>query len=349
VHIDYIPIVRHAASFVECGALMPTLPTPLTEEGLRSLMRDARYRNPAHPEHDLVRGAVAEGYRRLYPGPVELDATGRPRTDVAPATSSSTHNAGGYVHVRSYVRHQDGKAIQVSDYDRSAGGRGSGPLFQADTPADRQALDRIEEHYRDIAAGWREQGLATAAANLEHFLNGTGGTVRLSRDEATRFQWIRDAEAKNMWRFEEGTFLGDSKDPSVKILFDLPADGSPVSFKDKWDRDLLMDEFLARVAIADRNFAFAYSRAKFQSQGEFIARRQESTIYIEGTVTHTFADTYDFHPRQPGAEGALVLQRYRGAKLFRTEAEWQQPVRATVQYRNGRLFHSRVEWGAIRE
>jgi hypothetical protein len=73
-----------------------------------------------------------------------------------PAISSSTHNAGGYVHVRSYVRHQEGKAIQVSEYDRSAGGRGSGPSFRADTPAGRQALDRIEQHYRDIAAGWRE-------------------------------------------------------------------------------------------------------------------------------------------------------------------------------------------------
>lgn len=174
---------------------MPTLPTPLTEDRLRSLMRDPRYRNPAHPEHDLVRSAIAEGYRRLYPGPVDLDATGRPRTNVASAISSSTHNA-GYVHVRSYVRHQDGKVIQVSEYDRSAGGRGSGPSFQADTRAGRQALDRIEQHYRDIAAGWREQGLPTAAANLERFLNGKGGMVRLSRDEATRFQWIRDAEAE---------------------------------------------------------------------------------------------------------------------------------------------------------
>jgi hypothetical protein len=49
-------------------------------------------------------------------------------------------------------------------------------------------LDRIERHYRDMAAGWRQQGLPTAAANLERFLNGEGGTVRLSRDEAKRFR-----------------------------------------------------------------------------------------------------------------------------------------------------------------
>ena len=291
---------------------MPTLPTPLTEDGLRSLMRDPRYRNPAHPEHDVVRGAVIEGYR-IYPGPVDLDATGRPRTNVASAISSSTHNAGGYVHVRSYVRHQDGKAIQVSEYDRSAGDRGSGPSFQADTPAGRQALDRIEQHYRDIAASWREQGLPTAVANLERFLNGTGGTVRLSRDEATRFQWIRDAEAENNERFVRRTFVGDSKSPSVKGLINLPADGSPVSLEDNWTRDLLMGEFLAGAAIGDRDFALAYGQAKLQSKGEFTAWRRGSTIFIEGIITHNFADTYDFHPpaarRRRRADLAAVSRR----------------------------------------
>jgi hypothetical protein len=188
-------------------------------------------------------------------------------------------------------------------------------------PAGRQALDRIEQHYRDIAAGWREQGLPTAAANLERFLDGTGWTVRLSRDEATRFQWIRDAEAENNERFARRTFVGDSKDPSVKGLINLPADGSPVSFEDNWTRDLLMGGFLAGAAIGDRDFALAYGQAKLQSKGEFTARRQGSTIFI--------------------------LQRYRGAKPFRTEAEWQQRVRATVQYRNGRLFHPQVEWGRV--
>lgn len=66
---------------------MSSLPKPLTEDGLRSLMRDPRYRSPAHPQHRVVRNAVTEGYRLLYPGPVELDATGRPRSD-APAKSS---------------------------------------------------------------------------------------------------------------------------------------------------------------------------------------------------------------------------------------------------------------------
>jgi hypothetical protein len=72
VYLDYIPIVPHAASLVECGALMPTLPTPLTEDGLRFFMRDPRYRDPAHAEHDLVRSTVVERYRRLYPGPSNL-------------------------------------------------------------------------------------------------------------------------------------------------------------------------------------------------------------------------------------------------------------------------------------
>jgi hypothetical protein len=122
-----------------------------------------------------------------------------------------------------------------------------------------------------------------------------------------------------------------------------------VSFADKWNRDLAEREFVARLPTGDWNFALAYGRAKLLSEGEFTARRQESTIFIEGTVTHTFADDYDFHPEQPGAEGALVLQQYGGARPFHTEAKWHQRVRATVQYRNGRLFHPRVEWGATYE
>lgn len=72
-------------------------------------------------------------------------------------------------------------------------------------------------------------------------------------------------------------------------------------------------------------------------------------ILIEGTVTNTFADDYDFDPGQPGAEGALTLQEHRGAKPFRSEAQWRQSVRATVQYRNGRLLYPQVEWGAVHE
>jgi hypothetical protein len=86
-----------------------------------------------------------------------------------------------------------------------------------------------------------------------------------------------------------------------------------------------------------------------QSKGEFTARRQGSAIFIEGVVTHTFADTYDFEPGQPDAEGALTLQRYRGAKPFRTETKWYQRVRATVQYRSGVLLNPQVEWGAVYE
>ena len=46
---------------------MPELPDPRTEEALRSLMRDVRYRNSFHPENASYRGAVTEGFRKLYP------------------------------------------------------------------------------------------------------------------------------------------------------------------------------------------------------------------------------------------------------------------------------------------
>jgi hypothetical protein len=50
-------------------------------------------------------------------------------------------------------------------------------------------------------------------------------------------------------------------------------------------------------------------------------------------------DDYDFHPGQPGADGALALQWYSGAKPFRTEAQCVSRYAPTVRYRDRHLFH----------
>jgi hypothetical protein len=68
---------------------MPDLPDLLTEDALRSLIRDARYNNSAHPEYAAFRRAVAQGFRKLYPGPAKADGTGRFITDRPAASSTS--------------------------------------------------------------------------------------------------------------------------------------------------------------------------------------------------------------------------------------------------------------------
>lgn len=50
----------------------------LTEEDLRRMMADPRYRNSAHPEYESFTRRVAEGFRQLYGDqPARKDATGR--------------------------------------------------------------------------------------------------------------------------------------------------------------------------------------------------------------------------------------------------------------------------------
>lgn len=90
-------------------------------------------------------------------------------------------------------------------------------------------------------------------------------------------------------------------------------------------------------------------RATLTSSGEFAATRNGNAIIISGTVSHSVADLYDFHPWQPGADGALALQKHRGAQPFLFEGRWRQPVRAVVPVENGRLGKPVVVWGEAKE
>jgi hypothetical protein len=81
-----------------------------------------------------------------------------------------------------------------------AGGatRKSGP---DSTPPARSSLDysldAIERNFRNTASGWRKQDLTQSAANLQWFLDGTGGTRFISREEARGMEPIRDGEQVN--------------------------------------------------------------------------------------------------------------------------------------------------------
>jgi peptidoglycan hydrolase-like protein with peptidoglycan-binding domain len=211
-------------------------------------------------------------------------------------------------------------------------------------------LDKIEDFYRGYARGFRRRGMPQAAANLEHFLNGSGDPRQLPRDEAIKLKPVQEAEATNNARFANRTFRGISKEnEEVKKLPLLREGDEPLHFNEEWERDFEMGDFLWNAAFGDRDFAAALGRAKFRSEGDFKAVRIGGSISITGTVVHRLADPYDFHPWQPGAEGALALQRYRGAKPFSFETEWHQPVRAVVPVKGNKLGKPKVEWGDITE
>jgi hypothetical protein len=56
---------------------IPRLPNPLTEEGLRTLMRERPFWDLKHPRSGLYRRAVERGFEMLYSGPARHDGIGR--------------------------------------------------------------------------------------------------------------------------------------------------------------------------------------------------------------------------------------------------------------------------------
>ncbi len=210
-------------------------------------------------------------------------------------------------------------------------------------PNEPPGLDQIERNYRAKVDGLRRRGHSMAADNLERFLDGTGGTKTLSRDEARAIEPIRAGERLNTERFENKTFLGDSGNQSAQKLRTL-RDGATLRFKDNWKRDSGWSGFAKELTVGDRDFALAHGRSDLSSDGSFKAVRRGDTIHITGEVTHAWKDAYDFHPMQPLADGALALQKHRGAKPFHAEASWKQRVEGTVRLRNGRLVEPRFNW-----
>ena len=126
-------------------------------------------------------------------------------------------------------------------------------------------------------------------------------------------------------------------------------EGRSYEFSDKWDRDLDIRDYAWNAAFGDQDYATALGRVKFLSEGRFHAERKGDQIVITGMVTHSLSDPYDFHRWQPGADGALALQQYRGAKPFVFEGDWRQPVRAVAPIRNGKLGRPVVTWGEASE
>jgi hypothetical protein len=107
---------------------MPELADPRSEDVLRSLMRDVRFR------HVSYRRAVAEGFRKLYPGLAKVDATGRLITDGPAGSAQST---GGIVHVHGHERSGPHGVVHVSDYDRSAPAGTASPRPTLNAESDR--------------------------------------------------------------------------------------------------------------------------------------------------------------------------------------------------------------------
>ena len=178
-----------------------------------------------------------------------------------------------------------------------------------------------------------------AADFLERFLDGTAGIVRIPREKAGALKPVGEGERINRGRIERS--FTDTRHRYGNALDDIQ-DGQTLTLtKDHWDRKLTVPGLILR---GETDIALATGRSNVRSEGSYTATLNGNVIHIEGEVTHTWDDTYDFHKWQPYADGARALQKHRGARPFDIRSGWKQRLTGTVIRDDGRLTAPRFKW-----
>ena len=223
-----------------------------------------------------------------------------------------------------------------------------GPLQQSAEEPHREFLDKLEVRFRNYVKEGRRRGLDHAAANLEHFLGGSGEARVFSREEARKFGPIKAAEDENKRKYKTRTFLAQTDDMDLNEGLKGLKDGDkPVSVKDHWDRVYGPFGSVGNAVTEGLDFYLAFGQTNVRSESDITATRVGDKVHFKGTVTHSWKDKYDFDPMQSFADGALALQKHRRAKPFDFGATWIQRVEATVDIRNGELSNPRVQWSDV--
>jgi hypothetical protein len=132
--------------------------------------------------------------------------------------------------------------------------------------------------------------------------------------------------------------------------------------EDDWKRDLTERGFLREYFIGDTDFALANGQMGVSSKFDGKAIREGDKIFISGTVTHTWDDTYHFNEKefklhddsslglefhQREYDEAEMLKKYAGAKEFNIKGKWEQKVRGSITIQNGKLVDPWFEWEGV--
>ena len=159
------------------------------------------------------------------------------------------------------------------------------------------------------------------------------------RADARALKPVGDAERINRRRIERR--FTDTDHDYGKALENIQP-GPPLTLKkDHWDRTLTVPGLILRGEL---DIALATGRSNIKSEGSYTATLKGNVIHIEGEVTHTWNDKYDFHKWQPYADGARALQKHRGAKPFYIRSGWKQRLTGTIILDNGRLTAPNFKW-----
>jgi len=178
-----------------------------------------------------------------------------------------------------------------------------------------------------------------AADFLERFFDGIGDFVRIPREKARALKSVGNAERINRRRIERS--FTDTRQGYGKALENIQH-GPPLTLKkDHWIGKFTVPGLILR---GETDLALATGNSHVRSEGSYTATLKGNVIHIEGEVTHTWNDKYDFHKWQPYADGALALQKHRGAKPFDIRSGWKQRLTGTDILDNRRLTAPRFKW-----
>jgi hypothetical protein len=204
---------------------------------------------------------------------------------------------------------------------------------EPEPPRLKPFLDKAERNLRRTAEGWRKEGMLDAARHLEHFLDGSGEPITYNRDQARSFSPVRNAEEDAQSQLQRRILQQAStlKDGEGREIAE-EVTGSHSNFQHGLG---LLRGLLGDRDRFDDNVAVGRTPIKSIFKGR--SRRNGGRISVEGVVDYDWNDQYNFHSGQPGADAALSIQKYRGARSFGFGAKWQQRVDGAIQRQEERL------------
>lgn len=200
---------------------------------------------------------------------------------------------------------------------------------------DPDKVNEIREAYQAMIARARMLGQDVAADNLQHFVDGKGGTRNIS------VSWLRDFSSIEA---AEGRILSNTEKSNLKKWVVDLVNGASASKTDYWDADITNYNPLSELS-------YASGASDMRGDVSMDLARQNDIVTITGNVVVVWSDSYDWNAGQsfdiPGFgnvsdDDGIYLKRCGGAADFMMRATWTFTYEGSYDAANDRWTKS--EW-----
>ncbi len=211
-------------------------------------------------------------------------------------------------------------------------------LFLSDTFVDRGRF-----------VGWDD-----AADALDLYLSATAHQTEYYHPTfILSFGDIADADVVNKEKFDNDWLR---KESYAHQLITKLQDGETVTIKPRpsEDQDWTEGDPVWATSVNPefwKELKYFAGNSHIESRGNFRATRVGETIHIEGVVTHTWKDRYDFNKTTFLPTGGPVirsqmeeLEKAGLAKPYEMRSRWHDRVSGTIEIRDGALQEPKMTW-----